>query len=251
MIPKLFSRIIKVSKINLEKEQKELYQNVALLISEISDRQKVKEAFQASQRFTEFFYKLSLRYKELKEIECEILSFSKSKRSLSEKQNNFVHKTEDFHQQLYATTSSFIKLLSHIAPQDFKRRMPSIKVSKFLDYLEKENKEIKDSIKIIKKSIEEYRVNYIDHINQNQSYDWYTLSILNKKKKKVYIVYFREKEKGGSFINIANFVESQNKILTPFKVENVFVPPHHIYVFENFILIIKKTLIFLNNLNHV
>lgn len=223
--------------------EKEIIEHVSRLIRGRPENQ-IYEINKITSRFFEFFNSLVLRYSEIREVEWEIHYFDnlREKRPLKEIQADLVNKTESFHQELYATLSAFIKLLSHISPDSFKGQMPN-SVSKFLTYIKSKIETINNSVEVLEKSTGEYRVNYVDHLSRSPSYNWYTFSGPNGK---VYIVYFRGEGKG-NFIDLTQLINSPITIKTLFPVEAIFVPPHHSDTLKSFIIVVTKTLKFLIN----
>lgn len=193
-------------------------------------------------RFLEFFERTILRYVSVKQIEWEMVHLDRlrDKRPRGDVQKDFVNDTESFHQQIYATLSAFIKLLTHIAPKKFSSQMPSKSLCKFIDFLKKEVSNIEEEMAVIKRS-REYRTRYVDHINQNISHNWYTLEIHNGE---IYIVYYSTGS-NGKIMDIPEIDGGGFTFKTSLLVESYFVPPHHkdtIIALSNVVL---KTLDFL------
>jgi hypothetical protein len=229
----------------IEKEIK--YQDVKneLLdcITEIAKLRKNKSKIPITTRnFIEALDKLLTRYIELREIEWEMFhqgaTFKKvfrRGRTMGEIQEDFVNKTESFHQAIYATISIFIKLLSVIAPESFTKKMPFARNSRFLSFSKGEFANLSESIEILERSISEYRVKFIDHTSQHHACDWYTFTNSDGR---AYIVYFWDNEPGeGQYIDITKFILASNGLIfkTPFTTQNVFVPTHHQLVIKSLV----------------
>jgi len=200
---------------NLEPVLKEL----AKSYSEDSKKNKAETALM---RFYEFYDRLVSRYAEVRRIEWEMyyLDQLREKRTMKEIQSDFVNKTESFHQQIYASVSALIKLLSHVAPENFIKRMPSARATNFLSFVEKEIPTCKEDVKKIQQSLD-YRADYIDHTNQKKLHNWYTYSNVDGKS---YIIYYRESGQG-DFLDLSHIAKIPMK--SPFRAKEFFVPPHH------------------------
>jgi len=199
------------------------------------------------QRCFEFFQRLVIRAEEIQKIEFEMHIWDqlRERRPMKDIQLEFVNKTESFHQQVYACVSSFIKLLSYLAPKEFKDEMPIKRNSKFLKFLN-EKIDARREVEILEKSSNEYRVKYIDHISQAPSHDWMTHSGPDGK---AYVIYFEGRE-SGSIIDLTEYLNSPIRILSPFSATLFFVPPHQSDVLSSYITIVLETLKLIISSNH-
>jgi hypothetical protein len=204
------------------------------------------KAEEASRRFFEFFDRLFIRYSELGEIEWEMyyLERLRDHRPMRDVQTGFVNRTESFHQQLYATLSAFIKLLSHVAPGDYVERMPFQSTSRFLNFLETEQPELRESISILKRSVSEYRSRFVDHTNQNPTHDWGSYSGPDGKARILY--YTASLDGNGRLMEVPELSIGSMEFHTSRRVTSYFVPPYHREVLEQFMYIMSETLANLN-----
>gem|GEM_PF-6857373 len=198
------------------------------------------EILKVSKAFYGFFDRLIARYTEIIPVEWEIHREPRkpSDRTIAELQDEFVNKTEGFHQQIYAAISAFIKLLSHVAPRSFLGQMPSASVTNFLNFLDTQIEGISAQIDILKKSTGDYRTNYIDHTNQSTSHDWFTSSGFDGKCR---IVYYTNRG-SGTLLPIPELSFPGLAMHTPFPAEAYCVPPHHTDTIGAFISVVLATL---------
>lgn len=169
------------------------------------------------------------RCSELEGIQRKIRLFEDKKtqkENLKELQSNFINKTEAFHQQIYATLSTFVNLLMKISPKHFKNSMPRWSIQKFLSYSVQFEPKLSNSVKLLLKS-GEIRNKCIDHPQQQSgSFEWQTFTNINK----TYGIYFiRDNTKNQ--IDISSEFKSPIKILTTFRAKEVYIVPHHNEVF--------------------
>lgn len=164
------------------KELTEAIRDICNRLIVSSEPEKQEKWIRAYQKYNEYLLRLENRYRELLKIEKskELLDpdeLHKQTRTLEELQLEFVDKTEAFHQQVYATISAFILLLSHVAGHKYKGQLPISGVTKFLKYIALNNQDEKFNryIKFLKDSIN-FRAKYIDHPQQHVLHDWMTYS---------------------------------------------------------------------------
>lgn len=203
-----------------------------------------EEVYPVAQRFLEFFDRLVKRYSEILEIEWEMLYWQKlNDRTLDEIQKDFVNKTESFHQEVYANISSFIKVLSLIAPKEFVERIPIRSNQSFLGFIKDNVMGTNSKIEILLKSIGEYRVKYIDHTSQYMIHDWMTFLVPEGK---IFIIYFSELGEG-DYKELSDIIPSFNfPGKTTFPARVFFAPPHHketVKAYIDFILLVFEYLI--------
>ena len=217
--------------LNLEENNK-IMENLFLVLSKNLSEVEVGSAHAVFINFSEFFYRLLCRSAEIRELEWEIYYRGqfKNERSLREMQVDFINQTESFHQQVYATISSFIKLLTHIAPSSFKSQMVWSSTSSFLKFILNKFTTLNWEVNILLKSIEEYRVEYIDHTNHSSSYRWDTFFTSDGK---IHIIY-TEGVNRGNFIDMHELIPEipEHMMRTPFSGTRFFVPPHHVDVIK-------------------
>ncbi|MFA5087091.1 MAG: hypothetical protein WC470_02200 [Candidatus Paceibacterota bacterium] len=206
----------------------------------------------AIQRFNEVLLRLQIRKEELTNIENEIFyRVDNNEPSLEEVQIRFVNKTESFHQQIYATISTFSMLLNHTASHDFKRDMPIKSNTDFLSFLSNKYKNLENDIKILELS-RDFRAKF-DHIQQNSLFDWMTESINVLNKRRCTIIFFLRKSGNGMYspgipLNTYSsdyyFLGKPRRIGPPFDCESYYVSPYHEDVYKSainvFVNIIKN-----------
>ncbi len=158
-------------------------------------KEKIKKGINARQRFNEYFTRLVMRAEELEGIDKYKATQSSPEESertgvtLHQLQLIFVDKTEAFHQQVYATLSAFILVLSTSLPHEIINQMPITKLSKFLklNWLSKGERTqgLVKCAEILEVS-RSFRSKYIDHTQQHVVHDWMTVSI----NEETVIIYF-------------------------------------------------------------
>lgn len=204
---------------------KKIYLPAKNYISKYKDLDKEKAQL-SLQAFIEFYRRLLNRILELNETEDELYKFIErqeghiSTRPLDEIQIDFVDKTEAFHQHIYSTLSSFVKLLSILAPHDFIKGSHIASNEKFISYI----RELTNYDTTILQASLKYRGTYIDHTSQIRHFNWMTYFFGSL----VYIIYY-EPDINGKFeeICLPITVEDEFKISLPVKVNNFFITPHH------------------------
>ena len=192
--------------------------------------EKRERAMLSLKAFREFFSRLHDRFVKLMEIESELCGFDKKgARPLSQIQMDFVDKTEAFHQQVYSTISSFVKLLSIVAPQGFIKKSYIESNQIFILDIEKLVK-LSYDITPLKKSLK-YRSSYIDHTSQIRHFDWLTYFTGQI----AHVIYY-EPDQGGNCENITPYIDVGSmkvpvEIKMPVKVKSFFVSPNHAPVY--------------------
>jgi len=192
---------------------------------------KREKAEMACRAFTEYVERLWNRHNELLQIEAFSINadpgrMTKHEITLAELQLAFVDKTEAFHQQVYATISAFIMLLSHIADQKFLSQMPVDSLTKFLRHISDKSYEsiVKDQAALLIKSAD-FRSKFIDHPQQHALHDWITYSYGTG----VCIIYFIRKG------NEVYFIEPRDpyapNFVPPVNYKSFYVSPAHTQVF--------------------
>ncbi|MES2762034.1 MAG: hypothetical protein V4677_07505 [Bacteroidota bacterium] len=152
-----------------------------ILLTDFSPERREK-AIRAYQRYNENLLRLEKRFNEYIQIETkkamvDLEELEKQNRTLEDLQLEFVDKTEAFHQHVYATISTFILLLSHVAGHKYKGQLPISGVTKFLKYISETNQDeyIDVQADALKTSID-FRAKFIDHPQQHALHDWMTWS---------------------------------------------------------------------------
>jgi hypothetical protein len=199
---------------------------------------KKDKAIMAYQKFNEYLLRLDKRYHQLLKIEdlktnLHPDSFSSHNIVLKDIQLEFVDKTESFHQQVYATISAFILLVSHIS---FKQ-WPIRKVSAFLKKVSENTSDpvLQEYIETLKESIE-FRSKFIDHPQQHILHDWMTYSYING----TCIIYF---VRNGSEVYYHSELDPYSKnFIPPVSHETFYVSPPHKDTFKAMIKFTEKML---------
>lgn len=152
-----------------------------ILIADFNPERKEK-AIRAYQRYNENLLRLEKRYNEYIQVEkkkamVDLEELERQNRTLEDLQLEFVDKTEAFHQHVYATISTFILLLSHVAGHKYKGQLPISSVTRFLEYICETNQDeyIHAQAEVLKTSIK-FRAKFIDHPQQHALHDWMTCS---------------------------------------------------------------------------
>ncbi len=223
----------------MEKLTKKVQSKCNKIIKKFSPRAK-NEAVLALQQCNEFLLSLDRRYRELLKVEKEILNFNpknRDSRSLNEMQLDYVDKTHAFHQQIYSTISSLVKLLSHIGNDVFKQRFLEKKcigsVEKFLENFRDTEKKVEYldlSLDLLLHS-RKYRTDFVDHTQQNKIHTWITQSLSGA----VAIIYFRFPE---------GKIPMPNPLINPYFIneDDVFVPKHHTWVYNSLVNLVEYSL---------
>lgn len=166
---------------NKKEYLEKIRQHCEKLVARFADDKKEK-AEMACRAFTEYVERLGNRHNELRQIEefktnADPDEMAKHEITLTDLQLGFVDKTEAFHQQVYATISAFIMLLSHVAGQKFLSQMPIDSLTKFLRHISDKSYEsiVKDQATLLIKSAD-FRSKFIDHPQQHALHDWLTYS---------------------------------------------------------------------------
>ncbi|HEX7456629.1 MAG TPA: hypothetical protein VF303_04160 [Candidatus Nanoarchaeia archaeon] len=146
------------------------------LLKKFDKRSRGKKAT-AIQRFNEYLVKLYWRYKELSLAQTEISTRTpfNLKRPLSHSQLDFVDKLEIFYQGLYATISAFSMLLNHTAPPEYRKDMPIRSAERFIRFMKKNSSNLDAEWDLLEKA-RDFRIKFIDHIQQHVLHDWMTYS---------------------------------------------------------------------------
>lgn len=196
-----------------------------------ADDKKLK-ALMAFQRFNEYLLRLENRHNELLHIEAfttnvDPKEFEKHGITPHDAQLLFIDKTEAFHQQVYATVSAFIMLLSHATDKKFTAQMPIDSVTKFLRHMSDKSYDslVKDHSAALIKSVD-FRSKFIDHPQQHALHDWMTISYI----KGTCIVYFLKKDDKVYFRPHADPYASDFR--PPFDCDSFYVSPKHSETFE-------------------
>ncbi len=139
-----------------------------------------KQSHLVLQRLCENLQQLETRNQEYQDVEsifAHDLIIGGKQYTLDEAQMMLLNKVEALHQQIYATISTFIKLISHVRLNDQKINFPNRSVNKFLDTVS-ETAEYKnvlsEEICVLKKSIK-YRDTLVDHPQSMEALDWATI----------------------------------------------------------------------------
>lgn len=219
--------------------ENKLSKNITTLI-QIRGGAAVADTTKARERFFEFFSRLLLRYTEVRVTEWEMYYWDRlaDKRPMKDIQLELVNHTESFHQQIYAAISSFVKLLSHIAPISFTQRLPIRRISDFLNFVGREFPSLSGEVEILRSSTKTYRSTYVDHTSQNPIHDWWTFSGPDGK---AHIVYFMQGT-DARIHEIPELTYGELIMRTPFAVSSYFVPPHPQVSLFAFIKIVDEIL---------
>lgn len=230
-------------RVRMEKLAKEIQSKCKKITKKFPPARKNGAGF-ACQQFTESLLSLERRYNELLKIEREILDFSENSkpgRSLNEIQLDYVDKTHAFHQQIYATISALMKLLTLLGNEEFIQQFLQGKnlrsVERFLKNLRDTGphaEHIDCSIGFLLHS-RYYRAKFVDHPQQLKIHSWITQSLAEH----VAIIYFGfPKDK----------VFAPNPMINPYFIldEDIFVPRHHTWVYNSLINLVGHSLNILN-----
>jgi hypothetical protein len=202
----------------------------------------VDKSRQAFRNFHESWIRLYQCSCELMTSEAALCKSDHDNRLESDRlQMDFLSKTETFHQKIYSTISFFIKLLSCIAPPEFKNNMPSKSVERFLTYIKTSIPNLSLSHLERSRSI---RTLYIDHPQMSQSFNWDTFSFGDVG----YVIFF-EPDKNGQLFDLSPFLECgipNYKVPSPYyhprKGNNFFVSPNHSPVYIELCELIGQTI---------
>lgn len=216
-------------------------QHCKKLVACFADDKKEK-AEMACRAFTEYVERLGNRYKEVLQIETLKTSadpeeMAKHEITLTDLQLEFVDKTEAFHQQVYATISAFIMLLSHIADQKFLSQMPIDSLTKFLRHISDRSYEsiVKDQAALLIKSAD-FRSKFIDHPQQHALHDWMTYSYGTE----TCIIYFVRKGNKVYYRELKDPYAPD--FVPPIDHKSFYVSPAHTQVFLAVIYFTEKVL---------
>lgn len=227
----------------------EIYLPIMRHVSQFSEEKRDK-AMLSLKAFSEFFGRLHERFMILMEVEDELCSYNEKlinkieSRPLDQIQMDMVDKTEAFHQQIYSTFSSFIKLLSLIQ-KDFIKKEHIRSNQKFINYIKERFKDsIKYDISPLEKSLK-YRSTYIDHTSQIRHFDWMTYFTGQI----AHVIYY-EPDKNGDHQDITPYIdtggiETNFQLKTPVKVKSFFVTPNHAPVYfalYEFVIVVLKNI---------
>ena len=204
--------------------------------------------------FREFFSRLHDRLIRLIEIEIELVNYADRQsnkttaKPLAQIQMDFVDKTEAFHQQIYSTLSSFVKLLSVITPHGFIMQKHIKSNQNFIKYI-RELIKFNDILPVEKSLI--YRGTYIDHTSQIRHFDWMTFFWGEMG----YVIYY-EPDENGCCEEISTYIDMGKmkipiSINLPVKVKNFLVTPNHLLVYIAFYEFIIELLRYLRINNNI
>lgn len=204
---------------------------------------KKEKAYMACRAFTEYVERLENRHNQLLQIEAftaapDLDEMAKHDITLADLQLEFVDKTEAFHQQVYATISAFIMLLSHIADQKFLAQMPIDSLVKFLRHISDKSYEstVKDQASLLIKSAD-FRSKFIDHPQQHALHDWMTYSYGPEE---CCIIYFTRKGPEVYYIEPKNPYAPD--FVPPVNYKSFYVSPAHTQVFLAVVHFTEKVL---------
>jgi hypothetical protein len=209
----------------------EFVRDIGFNITSTFEDKKREKAVMSYQRYNEYLLRLEKRYQELVRIEkarelLDMDELDKQDRSLADLQLEFLDKTEAFHQQIYATISTFILMLSHIAGHVYKGQLPIRSVTQFLTYMSKRHEEEKflKSVKFLQDSVN-FRAKYVDHPQQHALHDWMTFSYGSGS----CIIYFIRT--GNEVYALENFDPYSSNFKPPVAHESFYVSPSHEVVY--------------------
>ena len=202
----------------------------------------IEKKRESAQRFNEFMERLGYRYMELIQAEGALkpIFFEKNptRDELRKIQLNFLNKSEAFYQQVYASISALIMLLSHVGNRSFLNAMPFNSVSKFLQFLER-YEQLREPVKYLGMA-NDFRVRAVDHVQQFALHDWMTMRYLGKYEPEVVVIYFT---KNGNEIYYRPYMDPYSpSFQPPVNYKEFFVSPPYKEVYFSFIHVVEVVL---------